>query len=147
MRAGPGPWQATRWLADPAFRIAAAAGPVTALAMAPWLPDEGQRDALALLSFTVFQPLAEEYLFRGLLQPWLARHLGARRCVGPVTAANLLTSALFASAHLLSHAPWWAASVLLPSLVFGFFRERHGHVGPAVALHMHYNTCYLIASL
>jgi len=147
MSAAPRRWHGTHFLSDPAFWVAAGAGPVAALAIAPWARTDIGSNALALLSFTVFQPLVEEAVFRGRLQPWLARRLRSSRRTGPVSSANLITSALFAAAHLLAHAPAWAAAVLLPSLVFGHFRERHGHIGPAAVLHMHYNGCYLMAAV
>lgn len=136
-----------RFLSDAVFWAAIGAGAATATAMAPWLaPHPAVQDAFALLSFVCVQPLVEECIFRGLLQPWLARTMRAR-IHGSISAANLLTSLLFVLAHLPSHPPPWAMAVLLPSLAFGYFRERHGHIGSAVMLHMAYNAFYLTASL
>jgi uncharacterized protein len=94
------------------------------------------------LRLAVAMPILEEWVFRGWLQSWmLEQGWGARRRVG-VSNANLLTSALFSAAHFFYHAPLWALSVLIPSLVFGYFRERHDSVLPAILLHIAYNAGY-----
>lgn len=136
--------QSLRFLADPLFWTAIAAGPATVRAILPWIPAaEGRPDVPALLLFILLQPLVEEWVFRGQLQPWLRRHLQAGACAGLISPSNLATSALFACTHLLTHSVAWSAAVMLPSLAFGWFRERHGHIGPAVVLHAIYNACYL----
>lgn len=137
----------TRLIRDPLFWAALAAGPAAcaALALLPWVPWSPGLPAGPLLwpvlAVLVYPPL-EEYVFRGGLQPWLAgrwhRHWGA------LTAANLGASAAFAGLHFLFHPPLWAAGVLVPSLVFGYFRERHGGLTAPIALHASYNAVYLL---
>lgn len=90
------------------------------------------------LALVALYPVLEELVFRGLLQGVLLRRGWGRRVAGPVTAANLAAAVVFAAAHLLRTSPGWAAAVVLPGLVFGYFRERHG-VGAAIALHVFYN--------
>lgn len=85
-------------------------------------------------------PVLEEIVFRGLIQDALARHV-PNPLPGPLTTANVLSSVLFALMHLIGHTPLWAAAVFLPSLVFGYFRERHGLAAPIV-LHVFYNAGY-----
>lgn len=92
----------------------------------------------AWVSLVLVQPLAEEIVFRGVLHGQLLR-LGAARRVGPLTAANWLTTAGFAALHLVSHAPAWALAVIAPSLVFGHLRERFQSVWPPVLVHALYN--------
>ncbi len=91
----------------------------------------------------LLQPLLEELIFRGGLQGWLAASPWARRRFAGLSTANYLTTMLFALAHLVHHAPLWAAAVVAPSLVYGYFRDRYGRVLPAVVLHAFYNGCYL----
>jgi len=86
-------------------------------------------------------PVVEELVFRGGVQGELARWVPRTRR-GPVSAANLATSALFSGLHLLSHPPLWAAAVFLPSLVFGAFRDRRSGVGAPILLHGWYNAGY-----
>ncbi|MCM5570146.1 JDVT-CTERM system glutamic-type intramembrane protease [Burkholderiaceae bacterium FT117] len=101
---------------------------------------------LEWLAFVAWQPLLEELVFRGLLQGQLLRLSAARR-VGPVSVANLLTTAAFAAMHLLAQPPAWALAVVAPSLVFGHLRERFGSVWPAVAMHAVYNAGFGVAAL
>lgn len=131
---------------DPVFVVALAAGPAAALVLAalpglvlaPGLHYPLPALALAIL---VYPPL-EEWVFRGELQPALARRLPAR--LGPLSAANGLTSLAFAALHLLAHPPAWAAAVFLPSLVFGFMRERSGGLAQPITLHLTYNASYFL---
>jgi membrane protease YdiL (CAAX protease family) len=44
-------------------------------------------------------------------------------------------------------APALAAGVLLPALLFGYFRDRHDSVLPAIALHVFYNAGYFLLPL
>jgi len=54
-----------------------------------------------------------------------------------ITLANILTSILFSLAHLLTHPVGMAALVLLPSLAFGYFRNRYnGWLLPSILLHI-----------
>lgn len=130
-----------RW-GDPLLWIALAAGPVVWVGMA-WLlaPELDPAWPLAapgiFLLGVVAYPVLEEVVFRGLIQDWIGRKL--RHKLGPISLANVLTSLLFAMAHLLRQ-PWhWATLVFIPSLVFGYFRERHATLGTPILLHAFYN--------
>lgn len=127
--------------ADPWFLFALVA-PATWAWLSLGAPDLQRlaAHAAAALQFVVLFPLLEEIVFRGGLQPTLAQHL-ARRW-GPLSAANVTTSAVFATLHLIAHPPLWAAAVFLPSLLFGVFRERAGSLGSPIALHVAYNLGY-----
>lgn len=92
----------------------------------------------AWLALVVVQPLAEELAFRGVLQGRLTRLAPGRR-LGPVTLANLGTTAAFVFWHLGVQPPAWALAVAIPSLVLGHLRERLASVWPAVMLHIVYN--------
>jgi membrane protease YdiL (CAAX protease family) len=117
----------------------------------PWLAGSGEEapaynwPALAML--ILLQPLMEELLFRGLIQgKLLAYAWGRRRLVG-LTQANLTSSVLFTTLHFTSHPPLWAMGVLLPSLLFGYFRDRHDSIYPAIVLHIFYNAGYFLILL
>ncbi len=86
-------------------------------------------------------PVVEELVFRGLLQDLASRHLRAWR-LGPLSHANVYTSVLFAAAHFINHPPVWAAAVFVPSLVFGYFKDRTGGLAAPIALHIWYNAGY-----
>ncbi|PIQ33066.1 MAG: CPBP family intramembrane metalloprotease [Zetaproteobacteria bacterium CG_4_9_14_3_um_filter_49_83] len=108
----------------------------------PYWPTEFPQRFL-MLAFVY--PILEEMVFRGLLQGWMhEQRWGARKYCG-ITSANFLTSALFAMLHLWSHAPIWALAVLVPSLVFGYFRDRdEGALRLPMLLHCYYNIGWLI---
>ena len=130
---------------DRGFLAAVAAGALFWLALAVVQPPPLPRpQPLALASAALWQPLVEELLFRGAVQGELLRHPWGRRAAASISMANLATSAAFAAAHLASHPPLWAAAVVVPSLVFGWLRERLGSVWPAVALHILYNLGYFL---
>jgi uncharacterized protein len=140
------------WLTDPRFGLALLAGCLFWLALF-WLAQAGMvklgpvRGLAALASLILVQPLVEELLFRGLLQGWLVEQSWGRRQLGGFTLANLSVSLLFTALHFIHHPPLWAAGVLLPSLLFGYFRDRHDSVYPAIALHVFYNAGYFLLPL
>jgi len=139
------------WLADPRFGLALLAGLLFWLALF-WmaragLVETGPAHGLpVLLMLVLLQPLVEELLFRGVLQGRLAARPWGRRQIGGFSLANLTASLLFAALHFPSHPPLWAAGVLLPSLLYGYFRDRHDSVLPAIALHVFYNAGYFLLS-
>lgn len=95
---------------------------------------EPRQDIAVLLLWSV----AEEIVFRGALQPAIARAL-PRAGSAWITPANALTSLLFALLHLWRHPPIVAALVYLVSLVYGRMRELSGRVWPAALLHFVFN--------
>lgn len=94
--------------------------------------------AFAWVSLVLIQPLLEELVLRGVLQGQLLR-LTRRRRLGPVSVANVVTTAVFVALHVPTQHLGWALAVAPPSLVFGHLRERFASVWPAVAMHGLYN--------
>jgi len=92
----------------------------------------------AWISLMLLQPITEEFVFRGVLQGQLLRLSSARK-VGPVTLANLCTTAGFVALHFPVQPLGWALAVAIPSVIFGHMRERFSSVLPAVVLHAIYN--------
>ena len=134
------------WWRDAAFLLAlAAAVPVW---WALWwvagrpMPDPAWPLVAAGTMFrvAVLYPFLEEWVFRGNLQPWLGKRLPGGWC--GISRANLATSLLFASLHLINHPPLAALSVFLPSLVFGWLRDRHGTFATPCLTHGWYNLGY-----
>jgi len=99
-----------------------------------------------LLLFTVIiYPVLEELAFRGFVQTWLLEKSFFQPTILPlITRANILTSIAFAALHLFSQPPMWAALVFLPSLVFGYLRERFDSVLPSIIVHAWYNLGFVI---
>ena len=102
----------------------------------------GITDLSLLMSFVLLYPYVEEIVFRGLIQPFLAKRLSQRWSVFSV--ANVLTSLLFVVVHLINHPPLWALAVFFPSLVFGYSQERYNHLVAPIILHCSYNAGYFL---
>ena len=127
---------------------------VVALAIAPvvWLCAAGLSPDAAPAALSVERLIwlalvlstSEEVIFRGALQSRLLATAWGPRSLGPVSRANLATSVAFAALHLIAHPPAHSAMVLLPSLVFGHFRERRGSLLVPIGLHAFYNAGYLL---
>jgi membrane protease YdiL (CAAX protease family) len=133
------------WL-DPLFFAALAAALVYWLVfyrMSGAEPDLGWplREPLRFAYPALFYPVVEELVFRGLVQDLAHRYLRPWH-LGPLSHANVLTSLLFTALHFINHPPAWAAAVLVPSLVFGFFKDRTGRLAAPILLHVFYNSGY-----
>jgi len=130
---------------DHQFHLALLAGALVVWALGarlqPSTPAAWQAPWQFLQLVMVF-PLLEEFIFRGLVQGELARRLPGRH--GPLSHANLGATSLFVLAHLFTHSPLWAAAVLIPSLVFGYFRDRYQHLLPPILLHCFYNSVFFL---
>ena len=100
--------------------------------------------SLPFLSLTIGQPIVEELFFRGLVQGQLRRSEWGRRSFTDISMANLLTSAMFVLAHLVSHSLAWSLLVFIPSLLFGLLRDRFESVYPSIVLHIVYNAGYFL---
>jgi membrane protease YdiL (CAAX protease family) len=124
-------------LAAPAFWV------VTYFFMQPpFDPAWPLSDAKRFLFLVFIIPVTEELCFRGVIQPYLFRKTSKRYLYNQVSLANLATSALFVSLHLVQHPLAWSMAMFLPSLMFGWLRERTGLTWPAVTMHVYYNFGY-----
>lgn len=128
---------------DPLWWLAVAGGLALNAAWALLLPGALAGSRLhgpeVWLSCVLWQPILEEALFRGILQRELLNVAWGRRRWRGVSVANLLCSVAFSALHLAHHPPLWAASVFLPSLLFGWMRERHHGIGAPIGLHALFN--------
>ena len=88
-------------------------------------------------------PVLEEIVFRGAIQSALLRKPALRQSIAGISIACVIASALFAAAHLLSQPVGWAAMILIPSLVFGWARDRHKTLYSPIVLHMSYNAGFI----
>lgn len=135
----------SRWGRDRCFWVAMGLGPLFWLvlygvAQPAWRPGWPLAAPFVFLLPALVYPVLEEIVFRGLVQEALARRT-ARRW-GPLSLANVLTSLAFAALHAFYHPPVWAAAVIGPSLVFGYFKERANSLVPPIVLHVFYNAGY-----
>ncbi len=136
-------------LRDPHYGAALGAAPffwLLLLVFWPGMPAPSWplQDPIRFLLMALVYPVLEEMTFRGLLQPALYRQLGGPvRLVG-LSAANWLTSIVFAASHLVWHDGLQAIAVFVPGLVFGYFRDRYDRITPSVWLHVFYNTGFAL---
>jgi len=120
---------------------------VAPLLIGPWLPPwdsvylEGGGSVIVL--FTLI-PVAEEVLFRGVLQGWLLDRDRFKHITAGFSSANWLTSAAFACAHAWQHSLILVPGYFAVSMVLGYFRERYGGILVPVWLHIYYNLGLLL---
>lgn len=133
---------------DSVFLLLSALGPLAWLAMIRFFAPQPQPWhtiwSAAFLSVALWQPLFEELLFRGVIQGQVLQTRWGRKTWIGLSMANLVVSLLFVLAHLACHSIPWSLLVFAPSLCFGFIRERFGSLYPSVALHVFYNTGYVL---
>jgi membrane protease YdiL (CAAX protease family) len=98
--------------------------------------------AIPLLTLTFFYPVLEEIIFRGILQPWIAQRW--KQSLFNLSVANLITSSIFALVHLFHHSLLWAMATFIPSLIFGYSRERYNRLLAPIVLHASYNGGYFL---
>ena len=99
-------------------------------------------DLKLFLTLILLYPILEEILFRGLIQPTIAKQFSKSWLI--ISQANLITSALFVSLHFISHPPLWALAVVIPSITFGYIQERVNHILAPITLHTTYNAGYFL---
>lgn len=88
-------------------------------------------------------PVLEEVVFRGLLQDLLQRWCRQGRILS-LSYANLLSSLGFVLVHIPYHPLAWALAVFVPSVIFGFFKDRYNSLIPPIILHVFYNLGYFL---
>ena len=134
-------------LKDPLFGLAFAAGPLSWFVLYFILQPSLQLDwplaapVVFLLPVLVY-PVLEEIVFRGLVQELVHEYVSSRY-IGPLSIANVLTSLVFTGLHFIYHPPLWAALVIFPSLVFGFFKDRTDSLVAPIVLHVFYNAGFM----
>ena len=95
------------------------------------------------LLLAVAYPVLEELVFRGALQGWLRSFGWGRAGRWQVTAANLVSSTVFSLTHLLINPVYLSVAVFVPSLIFGYFRDRYDRLHASIVLHVFYNAGYI----
>jgi len=99
---------------------------------------------LLFLQIAFVYPILEELVFRGLLQGRIAKYPMGHGRLGFISVANIITSLLFVLFHLTSHSIHWAVAVFIPSIIFGYFRDKYRSVIPAIILHINFNVGYFL---
>lgn len=99
-----------------------------------------QRFVVVALAYPVF----EEIVFRGVLQGWLLKRNWGRSKWSGLSNANIIASVIFVVLHVIRRPGVLSVAVFVPSLVFGFFRERYNNLYVPIALHIFYNAGFVL---
>ena len=105
-------------------------------------PIISQLEKYHLIGVIIVTPVVEEVIFRGFLQPWLAKRYN--QIIIKISLANLITSSIFALLHLFTHPLSMALYTFIPSLIFGYTKERYKRLMPSMLLHSSYNGGYFL---
>ncbi len=95
------------------------------------------------LLLVVVYPVLEELVFRGALQGWLRSRGWGMTGWKHVTVANAITSVAFTLAHLSVNRCTCLLLCFVPSLIFGYFRDRYDQLHASIVLHVFYNAGYI----
>ena len=128
------------WI-DPVNLVLVAGGGLAALGLG-WSRDVTlplQDLAPMLVGSALVQPALEELFFRGFLQGRLLSLCPLRRRVAGISPANAVTTLAFGGLHLLHTPLEHALLVMMPSLAYGYLRERFGGVALPLIQHAAHN--------
>ena len=99
-------------------------------------------DVKSLFFLVFFYPIVEELVFRGIIQEYLHEKTKQLSSFFSFSIANLITSVFFVLIHFIHHTPYFALLTFVPSLLFGYFKDKYKHISFSIFLHMFYNLCY-----
>ena len=140
--------EAKRLIRDGQFRVAFIAAPIFWAAF--WLYDSPHPEwgwpltaPAPFLMLVVVYPVVEEIVFRGALQGWLRSRSWGTVEWRHLTVANAITSVVFALTHLIVNPVYLSVAVFIPSLIFGYFRDRYDQLHASIVLHVFYNAGYI----
>ena len=92
------------------------------------------------LIYLLIPAFSEELFFRGLLIPIFSASLKGK--IWFISYSNIVVSIIFSISHIFTHNIFWSTLVFFPSLVYGYFREKHNNIFPSIVLHFIYNFIY-----
>lgn len=128
------------------FALVSCVGALVAWTMGSLFHERESLTWLLFISLVLWQPLVEELLFRGVIQGFLlGTAFGSARRWG-LSMANLVTTLAFVLLHFVNQPAIWAIGVVIPSIVFGLFRDRSGSIWPPLALHILFNGAFFAPS-
>ena len=130
-------------LLDTRFVFAVCAGAIfiyLSHGLIPALSEPFKLTWTVIITLTLWQPAIEETLFRGLLQGQLLKKVWAAKTYYRISYANLITSVLFVMMHMIHTSFLWSLMIIIPSLVFGYFRDTFNSIIPSITLHILYNS-------
>ncbi len=96
--------------------------------------------SMHFIFFLLFISFSEELFFRGFLMPEFSSFIKGNFWF--FSYSNIIVSVVFSISHIFLHNVFWSVLVFFPSLIYGYFREKHGSILPSVILHFTYNLIY-----
>jgi len=96
---------------------------------------------MAFILPVILYPILEEIVFRGMVLEYCQKKIPGV-LLFHISKANFITSILFTALHFIYHPPLWASAVFIPSLIFGFLKERHQSLIPPILIHVFFNAGY-----
>ncbi len=128
------------WIKDIIFWIALLLAVPVRFLIIPEIPNSSPFCRCFLFADLILLAFCEELLFRGFLMPVVAYKLKGK--ISVFSYSNISAAFVFSLFHLFAHSFFWSAAVFIPALVYGYFREKHDSILPAVVLHFFYNIVY-----
>ncbi len=127
------------WVKDKTFYLALLLGPIFCIILSLFIKTHFLIHNSLYFFINQFFLIAfpEELFFRGALLPFIKSYLP--HTWRDISLANIVTAFFFACLHLISHPFIWAIGTLFPAIIFGYFREKHNSIWPAIILHFFYN--------
>jgi len=143
-----------RWppfVKDRLFLLALTGGVITCLiiwlTIAPTFSLQDRTISKLFFMGVIYYPVLEEILFRGIIQGSIIKKAWGIKKYLHLTGANWSSSVLFVFAHFWYQPMLWALMLFVPSLIFGFFRDRYSSIYPCIGLHMFYNAVFILVNL
>ncbi len=130
------------WLKDKFFYFALFLGPLFCIVLSFFIKSKFfiQKPFYFLINQFFLIAFPEELFFRGALLPFIKIYFPY--IWNGISLANVITALFFAGLHLITHPFLWAIGTFFPGIIFGYFREKHNSLWPAIFLHFFYNTNY-----
>ena len=139
-----------RHFIDSQYLLALVAGIPVVWIVHDWMPVfhiEYHTSLFLLFSLIIWYPFIEELMFRGIIQGQLSVRGVSGDIFPGVSCANAIASSLFVLLHLVATSSYWSLALIVPSMVYGYFRERFDSVLPSIVLHGAYNLFVVVGLL
>ena len=129
------------------YGVAIVAAPIVSfifLKLFGTLLSKNQLNSSVIFYSVIMFPIIEELTFRGILLEAFNYIFKNKKLFTQISVANIATSILFAVMHTINYPLYWALLTFIPSLIFGYFKERFDSVIPSIFLHSYYNLIFLV---
>ena len=88
-------------------------------------------------------PILEEMVFRGLVQTTIFGFLRKIK-LGPLTLSNIIASFAYFSFNAMNNVPMWLGMILIPSLFFGYLKDKYHTLKQPILMHAYFNAGFFL---